>query len=122
MQESTILLSQCPPQQLSLGVTLVGTLIRSVPHAGLETFILNRTAPSALKSDLPSTFFPADGCVDVQWTKEHVTLKATCRYYHELSETGVVVHRSEPFDDSSDGKSWLFDAIRIPWSLSQKKK
>lgn len=106
------------PEKLPLGVTLVGTLIRSDPARRHETFIFNRTVPSALAPDLPSPFFPTDGCVEVQWTGEKANLKASGRHLHDLSETGAVIHKPEPFDDSSNGKTWLFDAVRVPWDTA----
>jgi hypothetical protein len=109
-----------PPSNLPLGSTLVATLIRCDPSRGLETFIFNRSVPQALATDLPSPFFPSDGCVEVQWTGGKANLKATSRHFHDLSETGVVIHKTEPFDETNDGKAWLFDAISVPWASNKK--
>jgi hypothetical protein len=109
-----------PPKYLPLGSTLVGTLIRTDPSSGIETFIFNRSVPQALSADLPSPFFPSDGCVEVQWTGSKATLKATSRHFHDLSETGVVIHKPEPFEEHNDGKAWLFDAISVPWESNEQ--
>ncbi|MEP1765599.1 MAG: hypothetical protein ABJJ53_02935 [Sulfitobacter sp.] len=110
------------PEKLPLGVTLVGTLIRTDPERNHETFIFNRALPSALAPDLPTPFFPTDGCVEVQWRGEEAHLRASGRHFHDLSETGAVIHRPEPFEDSSNGKTWLFDAIRVPWKTATPPK
>ncbi|WP_299028041.1 hypothetical protein [uncultured Sulfitobacter sp.] len=105
-----------PPKNLKLGNTLVGTLIRSDLARNRETFIFNRDVPAGLVGDMPSAFFPGDGCVEVEWTGSRATLRASGRHLHGLSETGVVIHKCEPFEDPSEGLTWLFDAIRVPWS------
>ena len=100
---------------LTFGNTLVATLIRRDAVEGLEEFLFNRTLPDTLEKPLPGTFFPADGAIRVRRNGETFHLQALGRHLHRVGTDGIVRHAQEPFDETSSGRSWLFDAVRIAW-------
>lgn len=106
------------PDMLQLGNTLIGSLIRVDKVQKTETFIFNRTSPVGTAH--PGRFFPGDGLVEMQETKDGFVLRASGRHSHQSNlnpMTGQVEHYPEPVPTPAPrGATWLFDAVQVAWS------
>lgn len=103
------------PAELSARNTIVAVLAEA---GATPRFLIVRHPPAGL--DVPGSFFPADGFVELRGEAPALQLRAVGRHAHrDVASGGVIARRDVPdptAEEPDDTANWHFTAAQRRWA------